>query len=173
MIFKSLPRSWLEHDSLSPKGNRPLATRTNSRVLNVSLRDPTLVSTPQSARFDKSSFVEDDPAIIATLLSIMAGKKNSSFSRCLPDVVTKELVFVLSQKTSYEFKPPAVARTRPSENVDDRSPERLTKPFHPRQTIWARSRGSGPPPFGNQRRGHGQRRICEQSRNTNKQLSLV
>ena len=35
----------------------------------------------------------------------MAGKKNSSFSRRLPDVVTKELVFVLSQKTSYEFKP--------------------------------------------------------------------
>ena len=35
----------------------------------------------------------------------MAGKKNRSFSRRLPDVVTKELVFVLSQKTSYEFKP--------------------------------------------------------------------
>ena len=35
----------------------------------------------------------------------MAGKKNNSFSRRLPDVVTKELVFVLSQKTSYEFKP--------------------------------------------------------------------
>ncbi len=35
----------------------------------------------------------------------MAGKKNNSFSRHLPDVVTKELVFVLSQKTSYEFKP--------------------------------------------------------------------
>ena len=34
----------------------------------------------------------------------MAGKKNNSFSRRLPDVVTKELVFVLSQKTSYEFK---------------------------------------------------------------------
>ena len=36
---------------------------------------------------------------------IMAGKKNNSFSRRLPDVVTRELVFVLSQKTSYEFKP--------------------------------------------------------------------
>ena len=35
----------------------------------------------------------------------MAGKKNNSFSRRLPDAVTKELVFVLSQKTSYEFKP--------------------------------------------------------------------
>ena len=35
----------------------------------------------------------------------MAGKKNNSFSRRLPDVVTKELVFVLSQKRSYEFKP--------------------------------------------------------------------
>ena len=35
----------------------------------------------------------------------MAGKKNNSFSRRLPDVVTKELVFILSQKTSYEFKP--------------------------------------------------------------------
>jgi hypothetical protein len=34
----------------------------------------------------------------------MAGKKNNSFSRRLPDVVTKELVFVLSQKTAYEFK---------------------------------------------------------------------
>jgi hypothetical protein len=34
----------------------------------------------------------------------MAGKKGFSFSRRLPDVVTKELVFVLSQKTSYEFK---------------------------------------------------------------------
>ena len=36
----------------------------------------------------------------------MTGKKNNSFSRRLLDVVTKkELVFVLSQKTSYEFKP--------------------------------------------------------------------
>jgi hypothetical protein len=35
----------------------------------------------------------------------MAGKKSNSFSRRLPDAVTKELVFVLSQKTSYEFKP--------------------------------------------------------------------
>jgi hypothetical protein len=35
----------------------------------------------------------------------MAGYKNSCFSRRLPDVVTNELVFVLSQKTSYEFKP--------------------------------------------------------------------
>ena len=35
----------------------------------------------------------------------MAGKKNYGFSRRLPDVITKELVFVLSQKTSYEFKP--------------------------------------------------------------------
>src|SRR5271165_4731613 len=34
----------------------------------------------------------------------MAVKKNNSFSRRLPDVVTKELVSVLSQKTSYEFK---------------------------------------------------------------------
>jgi hypothetical protein len=34
----------------------------------------------------------------------MAGKKGFSFSRRLLDVVTKELVFVLSQKTSYEFK---------------------------------------------------------------------
>jgi hypothetical protein len=35
----------------------------------------------------------------------MAGKKGFSFSRRLPDIITKELVFVLSQKTSYEFKP--------------------------------------------------------------------
>jgi hypothetical protein len=35
----------------------------------------------------------------------MAGNKNSTFSRRLPDVLTKELMFVLSEKTSYEFKP--------------------------------------------------------------------
>jgi hypothetical protein len=62
--FQSFPRSWLEHDSLSPKGNRPLATRTISRVLTVSFRNPTLVSTPQPARFDNSSFVEDDAAMM-------------------------------------------------------------------------------------------------------------
>jgi hypothetical protein len=30
--------------------------------------------------------------------------KNNAFSRRLPDLVTEELVFVLSQKRSYEFK---------------------------------------------------------------------
>ena len=30
--------------------------------------------------------------------------KNNTFSRRLPDLITKELVFVLSQKGSYEFK---------------------------------------------------------------------
>ena len=34
----------------------------------------------------------------------MAFQKHSAFSRRLPDLVTEELVFVLSQKTSYEFK---------------------------------------------------------------------
>ena len=64
MIFNLFLVHWLEHDSLSPKGNRPMATRTNSRILTVSLRDPLLVSTPQPARFDKSSFVEDDAAMM-------------------------------------------------------------------------------------------------------------
>jgi hypothetical protein len=35
----------------------------------------------------------------------MAGNKNNTFSRRLPVVLTKELIFVLSKKTSYEFKP--------------------------------------------------------------------
>src|SRR5260370_8674871 len=34
----------------------------------------------------------------------MAVYKNRAFPRRLPDLVTEELVFVLSQKTSYEFK---------------------------------------------------------------------
>ena len=34
----------------------------------------------------------------------MAVYKNNAFSRRLPDLVTEELVFVLSQKRSYEFK---------------------------------------------------------------------
>jgi len=34
----------------------------------------------------------------------MALQKRNAFSRRLPDLVTEELVFVLSQKTSYEFK---------------------------------------------------------------------
>jgi hypothetical protein len=34
----------------------------------------------------------------------MAVYKNNTFSRRLPDLITKELVFVLSQKGSYEFK---------------------------------------------------------------------
>jgi hypothetical protein len=37
-------------------------------------------------------------------LSKMAFYKNNAFSRRLPDLVTEELVFVLSQKRSYEFK---------------------------------------------------------------------
>jgi hypothetical protein len=35
----------------------------------------------------------------------MTGNKNNTFSRRLPDVLTKELIFVLSEKISYEFKP--------------------------------------------------------------------
>jgi hypothetical protein len=35
----------------------------------------------------------------------MAGNKNNTFSRRLPDVLTEELIFVLSKRTSYEFKP--------------------------------------------------------------------
>jgi hypothetical protein len=34
----------------------------------------------------------------------MAVYKNNAFSRRLPEIVTEELVFVLSQKRSYEFK---------------------------------------------------------------------
>ena len=34
----------------------------------------------------------------------MAVYKNNALSRRLPDLVTKELVFALSQKRSYEFK---------------------------------------------------------------------
>jgi hypothetical protein len=34
----------------------------------------------------------------------MALYKNNAFSRRLPDIITEELVFVLSQKTPYEFK---------------------------------------------------------------------
>ena len=34
----------------------------------------------------------------------MAVYKNNAFSRRLPDLVTEELVFVLSQKRSYEFR---------------------------------------------------------------------
>ena len=34
----------------------------------------------------------------------MAIYKNKAFYRRLPDLVTEELVFALSQKTSYEFK---------------------------------------------------------------------
>jgi hypothetical protein len=36
--------------------------------------------------------------------SFMALYKNNAFSRRLPDIITEELVFVLSQKTPYEFK---------------------------------------------------------------------
>ena len=35
----------------------------------------------------------------------MTGNKNNTFSRRLPDVLTIELMFVLSKKTAYEFKP--------------------------------------------------------------------
>ena len=38
------------------------------------------------------------------IFSNMAVYKNNTFSRRLPDLITKELVFVLSQKGSYEFK---------------------------------------------------------------------
>jgi hypothetical protein len=34
----------------------------------------------------------------------MARLKKNDFSRRLPDLITEELLFVLSQKTSYEFK---------------------------------------------------------------------
>ena len=34
----------------------------------------------------------------------MALYKNNAFSRRLPDIITEELVLVLSQKTPYEFK---------------------------------------------------------------------
>jgi hypothetical protein len=43
--------------------------------------------------------------LCAKLFLHMAGNKNNTFSRRLPDVLTKELMFVLSKKTSYEFKP--------------------------------------------------------------------
>jgi hypothetical protein len=43
--------------------------------------------------------------LCANLFLHMAGHKNNTFSRRLPDVLTKELIFVLSKKTSYEFKP--------------------------------------------------------------------
>ena len=38
------------------------------------------------------------------LIIYMAVYKNNAFSRRLPDVVTEELVLVLSQKRSYQFK---------------------------------------------------------------------
>jgi len=40
----------------------------------------------------------------AILVGTMALYKNNAFSRRLPDIITEELVFVLSQKTPYEFK---------------------------------------------------------------------
>jgi hypothetical protein len=40
----------------------------------------------------------------ATLFANMARLKKNHFSRHLPDLVTEELLFILSQKTSYEFK---------------------------------------------------------------------
>jgi hypothetical protein len=43
-------------------------------------------------------------AIMCYILVSMALQKHNAFSRRLPDLVTEELVFVLSQKTSYEFK---------------------------------------------------------------------
>jgi hypothetical protein len=43
--------------------------------------------------------------LCAKLFFHMAGNKNKTFSRRLPDVLTNELMFVLSKKTSYEFKP--------------------------------------------------------------------
>ena len=38
------------------------------------------------------------------ILIYMPRQKHNASSRRLPDLVTEELVFVLSQKTSYEFK---------------------------------------------------------------------
>jgi hypothetical protein len=38
------------------------------------------------------------------LVDFMALYKNNAFSRRLPDIITEELVLVLSQKTPYEFK---------------------------------------------------------------------
>ena len=43
-------------------------------------------------------------AIMCYIFMYMARQKHNAFSRRLPDLVTEELVFVLSQKTSYEFK---------------------------------------------------------------------
>ena len=43
-------------------------------------------------------------AIMCYTVVHMAIQKQNAFSRRLPDLVTEELVFVLSQKTSYEFK---------------------------------------------------------------------
>ena len=43
-------------------------------------------------------------AIMCYIFAYMAIQKHNAFSRRLPDLVTEELVFVLSQKTSYEFK---------------------------------------------------------------------
>jgi hypothetical protein len=40
----------------------------------------------------------------AILVDFMALYKNNAFSRRLPDIITEELVLVLSQKTPYEFK---------------------------------------------------------------------
>jgi hypothetical protein len=43
-------------------------------------------------------------AIMCYIHRVMAVYKNNAFSRRLPDLVTEELVFALSQKRSYEFK---------------------------------------------------------------------
>ena len=43
-------------------------------------------------------------ALLCVILFDMAVYKNKTFSRRLPDLITKELVLVLSQKGSYEFK---------------------------------------------------------------------
>ena len=43
-------------------------------------------------------------ALLCVTFLNMALYKNNTFSRRLPDLITKELVLVLSQKGSYEFK---------------------------------------------------------------------
>jgi hypothetical protein len=42
--------------------------------------------------------------IMCYVAGSMALYKNNAFSRRLPDIITEELVLVLSQKTPYEFK---------------------------------------------------------------------
>jgi hypothetical protein len=73
-----------------------------SVLVCISLGLPSSLSAGQSssAQFIFSSTMRD----YVLYLVWMAFQKNNAFSRRLPDLVTEELVFVLSQKTSYEFK---------------------------------------------------------------------